>query len=85
MSPNPVYDGLVDLRAAPREVWEGCWAMFGGHMQADMRTFIRLENIKHYRNLLDVSHNVTERATILELLAEERQKLKEDCEPAEND
>jgi hypothetical protein len=54
-------------------------------MQADMRTFIRLENIKHYRNLLDVSHNVTERATILELLAEEHQKLKEDRDPAEND
>lgn len=40
-------------------------------------SFIRLENIKHYRRLLEFTGDENERAVIVELLAEEVRKYKD--------
>jgi hypothetical protein len=42
----------------------------------ELDIFLRDENIRRYRRLLDSSTGKTERGTILKLLAEEMQKIK---------
>ena len=41
-----------------------------------MDRFIRRENVRHYRELLETAKDETERQRILKLLAEEKQKQK---------
>ena len=48
------------------------------HVDTAIERFIRLENVKRYRRLLETVSNKIERAVIFELLAKEQQKQK-DC------
>jgi len=47
-----------------------------------MDRFIRRENVKHYLKLLEIETDETERQRLLKLLAEERQKQKENGDEA---
>jgi len=50
-----------------------------------MDRFIRRENVKHFRKLLETEKDETERQRLLRLLAEEQQKQKDaGDEPAES-
>jgi hypothetical protein len=44
-----------------------------------MDRFIRRENVKHYRELLKVTQDESERQRILKLLAEEQQNKTKSC------
>ena len=47
-----------------------------------MDRFIRRENVKHYLKLLEIETDEAERQRLLKLLAEERQKQKENGDEA---
>ena len=47
-------------------------------------SFIRRENVKHYRLLLDTVTDEAERQKILKLLAEEQQKQRDAGDPIED-
>jgi hypothetical protein len=50
-----------------------------------MDRFIRRENIKHYRVLLTIVKDETERQRILKLLAEEQQKQRDAGDKIDDD
>lgn len=47
--------------------------------------FVVIENIKHYRRLLEITGDENERAVIAELLADEMHKYKDTDDPPEED
>ena len=53
------------------------------HVDTAIERFIRLENVKRYRRLLETVSNKIERAVIFELLAKEQQKQKDCGDPIE--
>ena len=53
------------------------------HVDTAIERFIRLENVKRYRRLLEAVSDETERAVIFELLAKEQQKQKDCGDPIE--
>ena len=55
------------------------------HVDTAIERFIRLENVKRYRRLLEAVSDETERAVIFELLAKEQQKQKDCGDLIEND
>jgi hypothetical protein len=50
--------------------------------EADMGEFIRSQNVKRYRRLLERVTDESDRQQIINLLAEERQKQKDARDPA---
>ena len=55
------------------------------HVDTAIERFIRLENVKRYRRLLEAVSDETERAVIFELLAKEQQKQRDCGDLIEND
>jgi hypothetical protein len=54
-------------------------------MHKVMERFVVIENIKHYRRLLEITGDENERAVIAELLADEIHKYKDTDDPPEED
>lgn len=46
--------------------------------------FVRRQNVQHYVHLLETATDAAERDTLLELLAEERQKQKDAHDPEDS-
>jgi hypothetical protein len=56
----------------------------GGHVGSvamSMERFVRLQNVQHFRRLLETATDRTQRDTILILLADEQQKQKDADDP----